>query len=323
LIAIDDEGESVNTIAKNPDYREFDKDMEPALTINSGEEVTFETFDPLCSEVRTAEQFMEFRAENRRLIEQGKKPLLGNPITGPVYVKGAEPGQTLVAEITAVKLDADGFQLIGPNRAIVEDEVPDWTCYQVDIEGDDLKLPNGVELPIQPVIGTFGNAPAGEITNLACRSCGNYDVPAATIGSKLYIPIEVPGALFSLGDVHACQGDGEVVGAPEIGAHVTARLTVLDHKHSDWMMIEDEENWYTPCPGADEYQAARRAVFHNGEFISKKYDVEFKDALIVLTMIGKLALSRTGKWGDNEPIACSSFSKKLVEKAVGNYRRTD
>ena len=60
------------------------------------------------------------------------------------------------------------------------------------------------------------------------------DVPAARVGARIYIPIETPGALFSLGDVHACQGDGEVVGAPEIASRVTVRFGVLPHRHSEW-----------------------------------------------------------------------------------------
>jgi amidase len=272
--------------------------------------VTFETIDACCGTVRSVEQFMQMRQEKRRC----------GPLTGPVFVEDARPGDTLVVEVVKVKLDDDGFQLIGPNRAIVQDEVPDWTCYVVSIKGDRLQLPNGIELPIDPVIGTFGNAPAGEPVKDANRLGGNQDIPAVCTGARLYLPVEVDGALFSLGDVHACQGDGEVVGAPEIGAQVTVRISVQHGEQNDWCMIEDDKDWHTACPGSNEYEAARQAVFHNARFISRTYGIEFKDALIILTMIGRVSISRTGAWGQYRSVVCSSFSKQVVENAVAKYR---
>jgi amidase len=176
-----------------------------------------------------------------------------------------------------------------------------------------------MELPIDPVVGTFGNAPAGGPTNLANRLGGNYDVPAVKTGSKLYLPIEVRGALFSLGDVHARQGDGEVVGAPEIGARVTIRLSLLDGPHSESVMIEDAIHWHTPCPGETEAEAARLAVFRNADFISRLHNITLKDALILLTMVGRLSISRTGEWATHHQIVCSSFAKETVRQAVANY----
>lgn len=289
---------------------EFDRDTEPVLVVRPGESVCFKVLDACCGEVRTAEQFLTRR-------ESGRK---SGPLAGPVSVEGAEPGDTLVVEVLDIKLDSTGFQLIGPNRAIVTDEIRDWTCYEVRIEDDRILLPNGIELPIDPVVGTFGNAPAGEPTTLANRLGGNQDIPAVKVGCRLYIPIEISGALFSLGDVHARQGDGEVVGAPEIGAHVTVRLDLLGHKHSEWCMIEDQTYWHTACHGESERDAARKAVFHNANFICGMHDIELKDALILLTMVGKLSISRTGNWGKHGPVVCSSFPKKLVAEAVTNYR---
>jgi len=299
----------MNIIESSFHHFRFDRDTKPVLSVKPGEIVTFHTLDACCGQVRTAEQFLHWRASKRR----------SGPLTGPVFVDRAAPGDTLVVDILDVKLDATGFQLIGPHRAIIEDEIPQWTCYEVRVEGMWMALPNGVRLPVDPVIGTFGNAPASEPTSLASRTGGNYDVPVAKIGSKLYIPIEVNGAIFSLGDVHACQGDGEVVGAPEIGAEVTVRLNLLGHRHSQWCMIEDAIHWHTPCSGENEYQAARRSVFQNAEFISTAYNIKLKDAMILLTMAGKLAISRTGSWGDHKPVVCSSFPKDVISKAVADY----
>ena len=126
-----------------------------------------------------------------------------------------------------------------------------------------------------PESGTLGNAPAdGDPVNVAAPTGENKDVPAD----------EVAGALFSLGDVHARQGDGEVVGAPEM--------------------------------------AARTAVLQNGEFIARTYEVAFKVALILLTMVSKLSVSRTGHWSIHHPVVTSSFYIAEVENALAGYRRS-
>jgi amidase len=299
-------------LSKSHQHTHYDKGLPPVFVVEPGEEVTIETADASNGQIRSVEQFLQYRE---------KTNVVGNPLTGPVAVKGAMPGSTLIVEILKVELVDSGFQLIGPSRAIIDEEISEWTCYEIRVCGEDFLLPNGIKMPAEPVVGTFGNAPAGKPTNQPNCLGGNYDVPAVCAGCKLYIPIEVPGALFSLGDVHACQGDGEVVGAPEVSARVTVRFSLFDGRWSEWFMIEDKEYWHSACPAKNESQAAKLAVFHNARFIAREYDIEFKDALVLLTMVGKLSISRTGKWGDYEPVVCSSFSKAKVADSLIHYRR--
>jgi amidase len=296
----------VKIVPKECQHFLFDKQLAPVLTVAPGESVTFQTLDACCGEVRSVEQFLARRKTDRK----------SNPINGPVFIEGAKPGGTLVVEIVGVELDRDGFQLIGPNRGIVRDEVPEWTCYAFRVEGDRVTFPNGLVVHAMPVIGQFGNASAGEPTNLPGPLGGNMDCPFVRAGAKLFIPIAVPGALFSLGDVHACQGDGEVVGAPEIGARVTVRFDVREGRHSDWFMIEDAMHWYTCGTAQTEAEAARLATLENARFIQRTQGIEFKDALILLTLIGRLSLSRTQKWGAHNPVVCASFSKAELTRAM-------
>lgn len=298
-------------VGKQHQHFLFDRHLPPVARARPGDEVVFETLDACCGEVRTVEQLMERRKTDRK----------SNPMNGPVYVEGAQPGDTLVVEILKIELDADGFQLIGPNRAIIKDEVPEWTCYAFRVEGRRVIFPNGMEVAADPVIGQFGNAPAGEPTNLPNPLGGNIDCPFVKVGAKLYIPIEVEGAMFSLGDLHACQGDGEVVGAPEIGGRVTVRFDVLPQRHADWFMIEDATHWHGIHSAETETEAARQVVLQNGRFIHRAHGIELKDALILLTLIGRLSLSRTQKWGTHGPVVCSSFSKQELQDAVRSYRR--
>src|SRR6185312_9771388 len=98
------------TIGKEHTHYFFERDRAPAARIQPGTEVRFETLDACRGEVRTVDQFFEHRK---------KGGLKGNPMTGPVYVEGARPGSTLTVDILKIDLDPEGFQLIGPNRAIV------------------------------------------------------------------------------------------------------------------------------------------------------------------------------------------------------------
>ena len=300
----------MKTISSTHHHQHFDKSLPPVATVAPGADVAFETLDACYGEVHSVEDFEHYRRQPSRG---------GDPVTGPVYVEGARPGDTLVVQIRGIEVSSPGFQLIGPDRAIIRDEIRDWTLYEVAPFRNQIRLSNGLEFPAKPVIGCFGNAPAGTPTWKPNPLGGNCDVPAVRAGCALYLPIEVPGALFSLGDVHARQGDGEVVGAPEIGARVTAHFEIEDGRRSEWFMIEDSASWHSAIAAESEAEAARQAVFQNARFIERSFSVAFKDALIILTMIGRLSISLTGKWGDTLPVVCSSFSKQALRDALAHY----
>src|SRR6185437_15845044 len=95
-------------ISKDHNHELFDRSLAPVATVSPGAGVMFETLDACCGEVRSVEQLVQFRR---------KPPRRGDPLTGPVFVRGAKPGHTLVVDILKIELDPDGFQLIGPNRA--------------------------------------------------------------------------------------------------------------------------------------------------------------------------------------------------------------
>lgn len=298
-------------VSKQHIHTNFDKSIEPVVAIDPGQHVALETLDACWNEVRSLADF--------EIHRHGGKPGTGNPITGPVRVRGAKPGQTLVVEIVDVDLDPVGFQLIGPNRAVVRDEVPQLDHYTVAIDGEVIRLPRGLHMPVAPVIGTMGVAPAGNPSNCPGPWGGNMDVPQITVGAHVYLPVLVEGAMFSLGDVHARQGDGEVVGAPEIAAAVTVKLDLLPHRWSDWPVVEHDDHWYAVTCGPNEAEGLREGVFACARLAQRLYGLSFNDALILMTMSIQLHCSRTGDWGDMEPVICSGFSKTLLEEATREY----
>ena len=163
----------MKTISSKHHHPKFDRRLPPVETVVPGAEVTFETLDACYGEVHSLDDLKRYRQQPSRG---------GDPLTGPVYVNTARPGDTLVVEIRKIELISRGFQLIGPDRAIVKDEVMDWTLYEVIPCGDRFRLSNGLEFAAEPIIGCFGNAPAGEATWKPNPLGGNCDVPAVRTG---------------------------------------------------------------------------------------------------------------------------------------------
>jgi acetamidase/formamidase len=156
--------------------------------------------------------------------------LSGHALTGPIAIAGAEPGDTLVIEVLEIVPSDWGWTHCGPDGGgLLRDELPESTVHLWDLRGRDRALfAPGISVPIAPFCGVMGVAPGepGPHSTIQPRSVGgNLDIRQLTAGSTLFLPVEVSGALFSVGDAHAAQGDGEVGGtAIETDATVTLRF---------------------------------------------------------------------------------------------------
>lgn len=191
------------------------------MTVASGETVVFDVDDASGGQLTEASTAAEVAS-----VDQDKV----NPVTGPVYVEGAEPGDTLSVRIEAVDPGPWGWTAIIPGFGLLADDFPDPYVVHAEIGPATIDWPGGVELPNRPMIGTIGVAPAEEGTHgvIPPRSVGgNLDWRDVRPGSTLHLPVEVEGALLSVGDTHACQGDGEVCGtAVEAPAIAIVRVDV-------------------------------------------------------------------------------------------------
>jgi acetamidase/formamidase len=153
-----------------------------------------------------------------------------NPVTGPVFVKGAQPGDVLEVEILSLRPRDWGWTAIIPGFGLLADEFPEpWLQIStVDADAGRVTFLDDVELPFEPFPGTIGVAPAepGE-HSIVPPSCwgGNMDIKHLRAGTRLLLPVGVEGALFSVGDTHAAMGDGEVCGtAVEAPMDIAVRL---------------------------------------------------------------------------------------------------
>ena len=153
-----------------------------------------------------------------------------NPVTGPIFVEGARPGDALVVELLELDVDGWGWTANIPGFGLLADRFAEPALRMSRITDGRIELFTGMQLPSVPMIGTIGVAPAeaGAFSVIPpTRNGGNMDIRHAGAGATLLFPVAVEGALLSLGDGHAAQGDGEVCGtAIETTAVATLRISV-------------------------------------------------------------------------------------------------
>lgn len=216
-----------------------DKNNPYVLKIKSGDIVIFECKDAFNQVIQKPTDLpIDFDMEHI------------NPATGPVYIEGAEPGDTLEVHILNIDVAKQGSCCIIPNFGFLASEYTEpWTRI-IPIEDEYAIFSDKVKIPIDPFPGTLIVAPT-EVTHdhgtlIPKEYGGNMDSRACTIGTIVYLPIFIEGALFAVGDVHAVQGDGEVCGtAVEIDAEVTIKLVVNKKKKIERPQYETKEYFMT------------------------------------------------------------------------------
>jgi acetamidase/formamidase len=217
-------------VNRRQSHLKWSKAIDPVLNVDSGAVVTFDALDASNGQVSqstSAEDVSKFDID------------LADPVYGPVYVNGAEPGDALEVEILDLKTADWGWTAVMPGFGLLADEFhePEIKIWQLSADKPYATFKEGIRIPLRPFLGEMGVAPEadGEFSTIPpLNTGGNIDCRHLTVGSKLFLPVKTPGALFSCGDGHAAQGDGEVCGtAIETSMHATLRLTV--RKNHDWV----------------------------------------------------------------------------------------
>jgi acetamidase/formamidase len=217
----------------------FDAALEPLITVESGDTVVISTVSGT-PDVMPKPPLVVPPA---LAAIQAKVPqkLPGHICTGPVAVRGAKAGQVLEVKIKAIELHYDwGYNVVRPLAGALPDDFPEKRVMHIPLARNQMtgRLPWGLELPLRPFFGVMAVAPPaawGMVSTLPPRrNGGNLDNKELVAGTTLYLPIQVDGALFSVGDGHAAQGDGEVcITAIETGLIGTFELTVRDDMRLD------------------------------------------------------------------------------------------
>jgi acetamidase/formamidase len=226
-------------------------------------------------------------------------------LSRPVLVAGAAPGDTLAIEILAMETRGWGYALIIPGLGLLPDEFPDPYIRVFDLtDGEFAYLREDIAIAIEPFFGTMGVCPAGAEEQAIMppgRFGGNMDTRQLVQGTTLYLPVEVDGALFSCGDAHAAQGDGEVcVAGIEPPMHGELRFTLQKGRQIPAPQLTggpltprvDKSGWYgTTGVGPDLYAAAQDAGRAMIDHLTGEYGLSREDAYVLSSLCVDLRIS--------------------------------
>ena len=280
-------------------HYEWNNAIAPRLEIDPGDTVIFYTRD-------ASDGYYAPASTHADVL--GRGPFRGHPLTGPVRVRGAAPGDVLVIEILDVKPAASfGWTAIRPGRGLLpEADFPKPFLQIWDLsDGRHARMGRGIAVPIEAfpgVIGTALDEPGGHSTMPPRKNGGNMDVKQLAAGSTLYLPVWMEGALFSVGDAHAAQGDGEVcVTAVEMMAQVTLRFGLEAGRrlpeprlrvHRALSPGTSRGPWFaTTAHGPDLFAAAQQATRYMIEHLVEERGLSREEAYILSSVAVDLKIS--------------------------------
>ena len=225
----------LNPTPQTVHWGHFNASIPAVLQVESGDEVVIDTFSGGMSEVADPSLF---RPEHRLIVDTVPQIMGPHILTGPVHVKGAEPGDTLEVRILDIELTTDwGWNIIRPLKGALPEDFPNLSrrVIPIDRQTNVARLPWGVDVPLRPFFGIIGVAPPpayGLVSSVEPREYGgNIDNKEFIPGTSLFLPVFVPGANLSVGDGHAVQGDGEV-SLTALETCLKGRFQVIVHKQS-------------------------------------------------------------------------------------------
>jgi acetamidase/formamidase len=271
-------------------------------------------------------------ADGKALEAAGLKVVGPNPLTGPFYVEGAEPGDTLLVRFLTIDPNTkEGFGGAGPGfgalnsshyTPMLGESIPtkSWV-YPIDtaenvatFHANDSNF--SVKIPLHPFLGCVGVAPAdGEARSsiVPAEYGGNMDAPEASVGNTLYLPVSVPGALLFFGDGHGAMGDGEIAGtAVEMSMHVRLQVELIKGQKIAWPRFENDNyimaaGIYRPLD-----DALRIAFTELVRWIHERYGLSEMDAYELLSKTAEIHLD---EMVDPNYVIIAKINKKFLPPA--------
>lgn len=274
----------------------FDKNAAPVCSVRPPCHLVFETRDALNGQVTDENMRIDHLDFNRV-----------NPATGPVLVEGAEPGDALCLHIKELRLDTRGVMITAPGAGLLPDVVTGKSLV-CTISGHNFTF-KGVKLPLSPMIGVIGVAPAGD--GIACgvpgSHGGNMDTAGINAGALLYLPVFVPGALLALGDLHAAMGDGEVsVSGVEVAGEVSISLTLEKNRNLPCPLLKTGKELAFLASAEDTDTALALSTRHMHTLLAETTTLDADEALMLMSACGQARISQVV-----DPLKTSRFCMPL------------
>jgi len=254
----------------------FGPDLQPVLEVEPGDVVTFETNDCFTGQIRSEDDLVTGIDLSRI-----------NSATGPVAVEGAEPGDSLVAEILDVRPVEWGVATLIPGFGQLIEHVQAPLTRLFDVVDGEVVMNERVRFPARPMVGVVGVATDGDTLSngLAGRHGGNLDDHLHGKGARIYFPVRQPGGMFAVGDMHASMGDGEICfTGVEIAGEVDVRFDLLKGKQATWPVTELADRWL-PHATADDFGDALKLVSEEAaKLLVDEHGFTVEDAFIFLSV---------------------------------------
>ena len=254
----------------------FGPELEPVLEVDPGAIVRFETNDCFTGQIQSEDDLVT-EIDFERV----------NSATGPVAVRGAEPGDSLVVELLEVNPGPVGFATLIPGFGQLIDQVQSPLTRLFRVEGETIHMNERVSFPLRPMVGVVGVATDGDLVlnGWAGRHGGNLDNHLHGPGARIYFPVRQPGGLFAVGDMHASMGDGEICfTGVEIAGEVVVRFDVLKGKQATWPVTELEDRWLAHATALELPEALDLVSEEAARLLVDQWGFTIEDAFIFLSV---------------------------------------
>ncbi len=305
-----------HVLSAEPIHSRWNRDLPPRLTIASGDTVHLECLDSSGAQVHPGMTPGEYIDINRERI---------HALTGPIFVQGAEPGDVLQIDVLEVAHKGWGWTSVIAGMGFLQHRFANPYLFHWELERELSRSLAPAVVPLRPFCGVMGVAPAerGEFrTRPPGAFGGNMDVRELCAGATLYLPVLNPGALFSAGDAHAAQGDGEVcINGIECPADVTLRFFVHNQRTLHGPFIEatsrkaaqEGEVWVVVESATDAIDAARAATSRMIDLLVEHWNFNEIHAYILCSVAMNLRLSQVV----NEPMftVSAAIPKRVLPPA--------
>jgi acetamidase/formamidase len=303
-------------LSAEPTHSLWDRSLPPRLHIDAGDEVYFECVDASGGQIRPGMSTAEYLAIDRTRI---------HALTGPVYVNGAEPGDVLEIDVLEIQHHNWGWSSVVEGLGFLKERFREPYLFHWRLEGESTSSLRPAVVPLRPFLGVRGVARAEDgafRTRPPGPYGGNLDVRELCVGSKLYLPVFNRGALFSCGDGHAAQGDGEVcINGIECPLDATLRFRLHKQQQLAAPLVEASEAaapdcgpdaWVVVETGTDLAEAARCATQRMIDLLVSRWGFSDIHAYILCSVAMRLRLSQVV----NEPVhtVSAAIAKEILPK---------
>ena len=248
----------------------------PVLHADPGAQIIFETEDALHGQIKSADGGFGGLDWSRV-----------NPATGPLYINGAQPGDVLSVKIEKIDVAASGVVVCGKGMGALGHMLEGSAIKIMDIEGDMARFSDTISLPLNKMIGVIGVAPKDE--DIPCGAPdyhgGNMDCKEIKEGATVLLPVNVPGALLAMGDLHAIMADGEIgVSGLEVPGAVTVTVDIIKGKDLPLPMILNDDYVMTLASDVDLDIAVEMAVANMVDYLVKNEGFTQHDAVMLISL---------------------------------------